>query len=60
MAAESLLAEFSCGRDWPCIAMTNMWDDLHGEQDPIYVVQTNRKALMRCMLMTTDPGDLGS
>ena len=26
--------------------------------DKIYVVQTNRKVLERCMLMSTDPGDL--
>ena len=26
--------------------------------DKVYVVQTNAKVIMRCMLMTTDPGDL--
>jgi adenine-specific DNA-methyltransferase len=44
--------------DWPYVYLTNIWSDLHGEQDPIYVVQTNRKAVARCLLMTTDPGDL--
>jgi len=44
--------------DWPYAALTNMWDDLHGDQEPIYVVQTNRKAVARCLLMTTGPGDL--
>ena len=43
--------------DWPYIAMPNVWE-LHGDQDPQYVVQTNRAAVARCMLMTTDPGDL--
>jgi len=38
--------------------MSNLWDDLHGEQEVIYVVQTNRKIVERCLLMTTDPGDL--
>ena len=26
--------------------------------DKVYVVQTNPKVVERCMLMTTDPGDL--
>ena len=30
--------------------------ELHG--DKIYVVQTNVKVIERCLLMTTDPGDL--
>ncbi len=44
--------------DWPHIARSNMWNDLHGEQQLVYVVQTNRKIVERCLLMTTDPGDL--
>jgi len=44
--------------DWPYVYLTNVWNDLHGEQDPIYAVQTNRKAVQRCMLMSTEPGDL--
>ena len=39
-------------------AMSNIWADLHGEADPVYVVQTNPKVIQRCILMTTDPGDL--
>jgi len=35
----------------------NIWD-FHGERNPIYVVQTNAKVIERCLLMTTDPGDL--
>ena len=38
--------------------ISNLWADLHGEPQPIYVVQTNRKIVERCLLMTTDPGDL--
>jgi adenine-specific DNA-methyltransferase len=44
--------------DWPFVALSNMWNDLHGDQEPMYVVQTNRRAVQRCLLMTTDPGDL--
>jgi adenine-specific DNA-methyltransferase len=38
--------------------LTNNWDDTSGAVDPIYVVQTTLKAIERCLLMTTDPGDL--
>lgn len=41
---------------------TNIWLDIGGVQsrtDPkIYVVQTATEAIQRCILMTTDPGDL--
>ena len=36
----------------------NLWDDILGADELMYVVQTNTKAISRCMLMTTDPGDL--
>jgi adenine-specific DNA-methyltransferase len=39
-------------------ALSNWWDGLGGASDPIYVVQTNTEIIKRCMLMTTDPGDL--
>src|SRR6202030_2871177 len=29
-----------------------------GAADPVYVVQTNTRVVQRCILMTTDPGDL--
>jgi adenine-specific DNA-methyltransferase len=48
--------------DFPAFPMTNTWMDIGGIQsraDPkIYVVQTATTAVQRCMLMTTDPGDL--
>jgi adenine-specific DNA-methyltransferase len=47
--------------DFPAIPMTNVWEDTvtSGFADPkLYVVQTNAKILQRCVLMTTDPGDL--
>ena len=47
--------------DFPAFPMTNSWDDttIAGFGDAkLYVVQTNRKVIERCMFMTTDPGDL--
>ncbi|WHZ21915.1 MAG: Putative DNA methylase [Nitrospira sp.] len=44
--------------DWPYVAISNIWNDLKGEENPSYVVQTAWKAVQRCLLMTTDPGDL--
>jgi adenine-specific DNA-methyltransferase len=49
--------------DYPVRAIPNSWDDtatggfLKGESK-IYVVQTNTLVIQRCLLMTTDPGDL--
>ena len=47
--------------DFAAFSYTNLWDDTTtaGFGDPkIYVVQTNTKVIERCVLMTTDPGDL--
>ena len=46
--------------DFPAIRFTNMWTDTVSSfmPDKIYVVQTNTKVIDRCLLMTTDPGDL--
>ena len=48
--------------DYPVYPITNIWEDILGIQsrsDPkIYVVQTSTSAIERCLLMTTDPGDL--
>ena len=45
--------------DFPAIELTNLWEDTAGKvPDMIYAVQTNEKIIQRCMLMTTDPGDL--
>ena len=35
-----------------------MWMDTQGATGMTYVVQTSEKVLQRCLLMTTDPGDL--
>lgn len=42
----------------PGQALKNIWADTMGADDPIYVVQTTPKVIQRCLLMTTDPGDL--
>jgi adenine-specific DNA-methyltransferase len=40
--------------------IANLWDDTTSSfmADKIYVVQTNLKVVQRCLLMTSDPGDL--
>lgn len=35
-----------------------VWNDTAGEQNASYVVQTSELPIQRCILMTTDPGDL--
>jgi adenine-specific DNA-methyltransferase len=44
--------------DFPVTALMNVWEDTQGESDKKYVVQTSEKVIQRCMLMSTDPGDL--
>jgi len=47
--------------DFPVVPMTNNWTDLRWGFDASekrYVVETNTGVVERCMLMTTDPGDL--
>ena len=44
--------------DFPYSHLSNIWDDLMGASNLIYVVQTNEIAIQRCLLMSTEPGDL--
>ncbi len=45
--------------DYPVARVPDVWTDLSGgAADKMYVVQTNNKIVARCLLMTTDPGDL--
>ena len=44
--------------DFPVQRLHNLWNDTHGATDMRYVVQTSTKVIQRCLLMTTDPGDL--
>lgn len=45
--------------DFPAYSISNVWTDAGSSVgNKIYVVQTNEKIIKRCILMTTDPGDL--
>jgi adenine-specific DNA-methyltransferase len=47
--------------DFPVISLNNNWTDIPmgiGFGDKYYVVQTHTLPIQRCILMTTDPGDL--
>ena len=44
--------------DFPYQSIDNMWNGQMSEQNKSYVVQTSTKVIQRCLLMTTDPGDL--
>jgi adenine-specific DNA-methyltransferase len=49
--------------DFPIAAIGNLWYDISGSvqsrSDPkVYVVQSSTSILQRCLLMTTDPGDV--
>ena len=44
--------------DFPFLNYSNIWTDMRGETDMNYVVQTSRRVVERCILMTTDPGDI--
>ncbi len=43
--------------DFPYNELTHVWSDTRGEAD-FYVVQTSPTVVERCLLMTTDPGDV--
>ncbi len=46
-------------RDLPKVPLTNLFEDTAGKAaDQVYVVQTQPDVVARCILMTTDPGDL--
>ncbi|MDD4195347.1 MAG: DNA methyltransferase [Syntrophorhabdaceae bacterium] len=38
--------------------LTSNWDDTIGARDKTYVVETSPLVIQRCILMSTDPGDL--
>ncbi len=47
--------------DYPVQQLTNSWMDTgfgYAATDKRYVVQTHQRVIERCILMTTDPGDL--
>ncbi|WP_048051460.1 site-specific DNA-methyltransferase [Methanosarcina soligelidi] len=44
--------------DYPVSPITALWDDTSAPTNMSYVVETSTKPISRCLLMTTDPGDL--
>lgn len=44
--------------DFPAYPITSIWTEFAGSPDKVYVVQTSPAVVQRCVLMTTDPGDL--
>ena len=44
--------------DFPVMPINNVWEDSLLRTGKIYIVQTAETAIKKCMLMTTDPGDL--
>ena len=49
------------GNDYPVQQVVNSWMDTgfgYAATDKRYVVQTHERVIQRCILMTTDPGDL--
>jgi len=44
--------------DFPVTPLTSLWSDMSGPKDIIYTVQTLDTVIERCLLMSTDPGDL--
>ena len=44
--------------DFPVQNMSNNWTDTFSDYKKLYVVQSPTKVIERCILMTSDPGDL--
>jgi Adenine specific DNA methylase Mod len=44
--------------DFPANPIGNLWDDVSGASDKLYVVQTSVRVIQRCIHMVTEPGDL--
>ena len=46
--------------DFPAVQISNRWEDVGASfmADKIYVVQTSQTVIQRCILLSTDPGDL--
>jgi len=44
--------------DYPVTQLLSVWGDTRSVMNKLYVVQTDVSPVRRCLLMTTDPGDL--
>jgi adenine-specific DNA-methyltransferase len=61
IARDNSLASLRFFEDYPVFEINNSWSDTSiagTKEGKLYVVQTNTKVVERCLLMTTDPGDL--
>jgi len=59
--ASNSLSQMNYIDDYPVSPISALWTDTFlgsFAEDKVYVVQTSRKVIERCILMTTDPGDL--
>jgi adenine-specific DNA-methyltransferase len=45
-------------KDFGVMMVNSIWEDVGADSEKTYVVQTPTGAVRRCILMTTDPGDL--
>jgi adenine-specific DNA-methyltransferase len=57
-ATENTLRYVLYHDDYPVAELTNVWSDTGGAREKVYAVQTSNTVVERCILMTTDPGDL--
>jgi len=44
--------------DYPVLPINSLWSGIGAPSDKVYVVQTPAELIRRCVLMTTNPGDL--
>ncbi|MGI9306972.1 MAG: site-specific DNA-methyltransferase [Gammaproteobacteria bacterium] len=57
-ADKTALASIYYYHDYTVQEITTTWNDTAAETDKKFIVQTSEMVIQRCMLMTTDPGDL--
>lgn len=60
VATKNTLSYVLYFEDYPYIDLNSLWTDTSSSVggDKLYVVQSGLKPIQRCILMTTDPGDL--
>lgn len=60
MASANTLSYILYFEDYPYMDLTSLWTDTSSSvgTDKLYVVQSALKPIQRCILMTSDPGDL--
>ncbi|OQC40871.1 MAG: Modification methylase DpnIIB [Acidobacteria bacterium ADurb.Bin051] len=56
--SKTVLRSIAYFDDFPFIELTSSWNDTAPAINKDYVVQTSELPIQRCLLMTTDPGDL--